>query len=160
MIGRRYSKVLKNICEKEKISLEAKTFGVACISSIIAIDATFRTIMNQSDNKSTVSASFTIFFFPLRSYLSSTSSSDWKILRRVEKRNYHYDVFVFCLLIITSLNVSCATRLRFNNLLVSLMITSLLIYSRWHFRKLHIFASGSANPTHVFLVIYLALKRY
>lgn len=62
MIGRRYSKVLKNICEEEKISLEARTFGVACISSIIAIDAAFRTIMNQSDNKSTVSASFTVFF--------------------------------------------------------------------------------------------------
>lgn len=127
--------------------------------------------MNRADNKSVprlyIYISFTIFSsLPRSSYHPpSTSSSGWKILRRESgERNCHYDALVFSLhpslLIITRLDAR-ATRLRFNNLLVSLMITSLLICSLTFSEIAHPRRERDASPrprTVPLLVIRLKKK--
>lgn len=92
-------------------------------------------IMNRADNKSVPPIYIYILFHDIFFFSSyhppSTSSSGWKILRREKGTAI---TMPSCpsllppLLIITRLDAR-ATRLRFNNLLVSLMITSLLICS-------------------------------
>lgn len=96
-------------------------------------------IMNRADNKSV--PSIYIYIYTLsRYFLLFLLSSAFNVVIGLEnikkgERNCHYDALVSLLpsllpplLIITRLDAR-ATRLRFNNLLVSLMITSLLICS-------------------------------